>query len=266
MWGAIIGDLIGSIYEYEQAKKFHKLDLSDKNLPDELITKESFFSDDTILTIAALDAILNNGSYEEYLKLYAIKYEDNIPKDMPYFKKMFSRGFLNWVKTGENNNSTGNGALMRLSPVAYLFNDYIKLNENIFLLTNCSHHSSEALSSAYLMGQIIYYARKRMTKDEIIDKLNIKIEYKDFDKFNISCFDTIGNCLYALFTSDSYIEAVKKVISYGGDTDTNACITGAMAEAMYTVDDSLIEKAKEKLPDEFISKLDKGYSLMKNMK
>ena len=116
---------------------------------------------------------------EEYLKMYALKYEDNIPKDIPYFKKMFSRGFLNWVKTGKNNNSTGNGALMRLSPVAYLFNDYIKLNENIFLLTNCSHHSSEALSSAYLMGQIIYYARKSMTKDEIVDTLSEELLESD---------------------------------------------------------------------------------------
>lgn len=262
MWGAIIGDLIGSVYEYEQVSNFHFIDLNDKNTPEELITKDSFFSDDTILTIAALDAILNDGDYEKYLKLYALAFEDKVPKNIPYFEKMFSKRFLDWVKTGKNNNSTGNGALMRLSPVAYLFDDYIKLHENIFKLTNSSHHSSEALSSSYTMGQVIYYAKKGLSKEEIIKKMNLKIEYQDFNKFNMSCFDTIGNCLYATFTSDSYIDAVKKVISYGGDTDTNACITGAMAEALYGIDDKLIEIAKTKIPIYFTEKLEKGYQIM----
>lgn len=262
MWGAIIGDLIGSIYEYEQVKKFHFIDMNDKKEPEELITKDSFFSDDTILTIAALDAILNDSNYEKYLKLYALTYEDKVPKNIPYFEKMFSKRFLDWVKTGKNNNSTGNGALMRLSPVAYLFDDYIKLHENIFRLTSTSHHSSEALSACYIMGQVIFYAKKGLSKEEIIKRLNITLEYHDFNKFNMSCSDTIGNCLYAVFTSDNYIDAVKKVISYGGDTDTNACITGAMAEALYGIDDKLIEIAKTKIPINFTEKLEKGYQMM----
>ena len=65
MWGAIIGDLIGSIYEYNQVKHFHYVDLNGKDTPEELITKDSFFSDDTILTIAVLDAILNDCDYEK---------------------------------------------------------------------------------------------------------------------------------------------------------------------------------------------------------
>ena len=262
MWGAVIGDLIGSIYEYEQATNFHFIDMNDKRMPEELITKESFFSDDTILTIAALDAILNDGDYEKYLKIYALAYEDKVPENIPYFEKMFSKRFLNWVKTGTNNKSTGNGALMRLSPVAYLFDDYIKLHENLFRLTSTSHHSSEALSNSYLMGQIIFFANKGLSKEEIIEKLSINLEYKDFNKFNMTCLDTIGNCLYAAFTSDNYIDAVRKVISYGGDTDTNACITGAIAEALYGIDESLIKLAKTKIPISFTEKLELGYQMM----
>lgn len=79
----------------------------------------------------------------------------------------------------------------------------------------------------------------------------------------ITCKETIDNCLYALFTSSSFEGSIKRVISYGGDTDTNACIVGAMAEAMYGVNPILIERAKCKIPKEFIDILEKGYKTKK---
>lgn len=76
----------------------------------------------------------------------------------------------------------------------------------------------------------------------------------------MTCYETLNNCLYALFSSDSFEESLKKVVSYGGDTDTNACIVGSMAEAMYGIDISLIETASKKLPKSFVKKLEIGYS------
>ena len=80
----------------------------------------------------------------------------------------------------------------------------------------------------------------------------------------MTCDTTINNCLYALFTSNSFEEAITKVISYGGDTDTNACIVGSMAEALYGLNQELVEQASQKIPSNFVKKLNQGYSSINN--
>jgi len=88
MLGAIIGDLAGSIYEFEQIKNFHPIKINN------IIEDNSFFSDDTVLTVAIADAILNNTDYEIKLKEYVKIYNTNMPNHNPYFKKMFSPNFV----------------------------------------------------------------------------------------------------------------------------------------------------------------------------
>ena len=254
MWGAIIGDLAGSIYEYEQSKQTSKLN------PVDLISEKSFYSDDTILTIAILDAILNNKDYAFYLRKYAQEFKNYKPNFNPYFKGIFSPGFTNWSKGDQTGNSIGNGAMMRISPVGYLFNTEEEIIENATKATIPSHNSPEAVKSAVIVSLIIYYARIGLPKEEIIKKLNLKYEYKPFEKFNVTCKETIENCLYALFDSTSFNESIKKVISYGGDTDTNACIVGSMAEALYGIPKELKKEARKRIPPNFGNLLDKGYS------
>lgn len=256
MWGAIIGDLAGSIYEYEQMKVVKPI----KNK--EIIKEDSFFSDDTILTIAILDAIENDKDYEKYLKDYANRYSSYKPEFEPYFETIFSPRFTKWANSGKEENSTGNGAMMRISPVGYMFDSEREVIENSRLATIPSHNSDEAIKCAKIIALIIYYARKGLNKDEIIDKLNINLQYKPFETFNLTCNATIDNCLYALFTSNSFEESINKVISYGGDTDTNACIVGSMAEALFGIDIELINNAKRKIPKEFIEVLEKAYKII----
>jgi len=253
MWGAIIGDLAGSIYEFEQVKEISSVTVNN------LIEENSFYSDDTILTIAILDAILHNGDYETYLKKYAREYMDYKPSFSPYFKGVFSPGFTKWVNAQEKGFSTGNGAMMRISPVGYLFNSKEKIIENIIGATSPSHNTEEAIKSATTIAMIIYLARNGLTKEEILKELNLSFLYTPFTKFNTTCNATISNCLYATFTSCCFDEALRKVISFGGDTDTNACIVGSMAEALYGIDESLIEQASAKIPKEFVKKLTLGY-------
>ncbi len=259
MWGAIIGDLSGSIYEFNQTKKIQALNI------EKLITKNSFFSDDTILTIAILEAILNNKDYLFYLKKYAKTYKDHKPNFKPYFAGIFSPGFTKWSKTEEIGQSIGNGAMMRISLVGYLFNTEEEILKNAKEATIPSHNSLEAINCAILISLIIFYARQGLTKEAIIQKLNLKYTYQPFLKFNLTCNETLNNCLYALFSSNNFEEALKKVISFGGDTDTNACIVGSMAEALYGIDDNLIKEAKPKIPSEFIDLLDKGYSKIRKI-
>lgn len=259
MYGAIIGDLAGSIYEFEETKKLSLIS------PNKIIEDNSFYSDDTILTIAILDAILNNDSYEKYLKMYIKKYLNYKPDFEPYFSRPFSPNLIKWYKGECKGLSKGNGALMRISPVGYLCNNEYDVIKQAALATSPSHNSLEAIESTQIVALIIYYSRLGLSKNEIINRLSLSLSYKPFTKFNVTCNETLPNCLYALFTSNNFQEAIKKVISYGGDTDTNACIVGAMAEALYGIDENLILIAKEKLPTEFLAILDNGYSKVKKL-
>ena len=251
MYGAIIGDLAGSIYEYEQTKKVRSIDAKS------IIVEKSFYSDDTILTIAILDAILHDKDYATYLKRYIHEYRDYKPNFTPYFKTPFSPKLIKWSESNEIGTSHGNGAMMRISPVGYLFDKEEDVIKNAKLATMPSHNSKEAIKSATTIALIIFYLRKGLDKDEIFKKLNIDLKYIPFTKFNTTCEETIGNCLYAFYNSISFEDAMKKTLLMGGDTDTNCAIVGSMAEALYGVEEELINKTNSKLPDKFVKTLKK---------
>ena len=251
MYGAIIGDLAGSIYEYNQTKGIKNINILN------IIDDKSFYSDDTILTIAVADAIINDKDYEKYLKYYIKKYEMYHPDFQPYFKSAFSPSLIKWANNSYIGTSIGNGALMRISPVGYLFNTEEDIIENTRLVTKTSHNSEEAISCATKIALIIYYLRKGLSLDEIYKKLKIELSFNSFTYFNKTCYETIDNCLYILYNSNNFIEAIKKIIFLGGDTDTNACIVGSMAEALYGIDEELIKIVNNKLPKEFVKVLEK---------
>ena len=257
MYGAIIGDLAGSLYEFDQTKKVFPISVN------QLIEEKSFYSDDTILTIAILDAILQGEDYEKCIKKYIQEYMGYKPNYEPYFKTPFSPNLIKWYQGKVAGNSKGNGAMMRISPIGYLCTNENDIMTQSRLATLPSHNSIEAIQAAQTVTQIIYYGNLGMNKQEIMKKMGIFTTYKPFDKFNTTCSDTLPNCLYALFSSNNFEEAVKKVISFGGDTDTNACIVGSMAEALYSVDSNFVLLAKQKIPKEFNDVLEKGYCKIK---
>ena len=249
MYGAVIGDLAGSIYEYDQTKKVKSINV------DSIIEEDSFYSDDTILTIAIVDAILNDRNYEKYLRYYVQKYRSYKPDFVPYFKTAFSPSLIKWSDGDYIGTSIGNGAMMRISPVGYLFDTKEEVIINSRLATIPSHNSDEAIDCATKVALIIFYLRKGLLLEEIYNKLDINVKFRPFTQFNTTCSETIDNCLYSLYISNSFEDAIRKVISLGGDTDTNACIVGSMAEALYGIDSELIKKANSKLPDEFVKVL-----------
>ena len=254
MYGAIVGDLAGSIYEFNQLKKIQSIKMNN------LIEDNAFYSDDTILTIAILDAILNNKDYDYYLRKYIQEYSEYKPDFNPYFKSSFSPNLIKWSKSNAVGISHGNGAMMRISPVGYMFDSEIDVIENARLATIPSHNSKESIDSATTVALIIYYFRQGYTKDEIFKMLNIDIEYIPFTKFNTTCEETIGNCLYALYNSNSFEDAIRKTLLMGGDTDTNCAIVGSMAEAMYGIDNEVIERANEKIPQKYVKILSRTRS------
>lgn len=245
MYGAIIGDLAGSIYEFEQIKSIKKINI------EKVIDDKSFFSDDTILTIAIADAILNGRNYEGYLRYYVKKYSSYKPNFEPYFKTAFSPGLIKWANGNLVGNSVGNGAMMRISPIGFMFDTEEEVIENARLATIPSHNSMEAINAATKIALVIFYLRKGLSKEEVYKKLHIVLKYRPFEKFNMTCNETIDNCLYVLYNSNSFEDAIKKSVFLGGDTDTNACIVGSMAEALYGVNDNLVKEVNLRIPDEF---------------
>ena len=131
--------------------------------------------------------------------------------------------------------------------------------ENAYLATIPSHNTEEAIKCSTLIARIIFLSQNNYSKEEIIRYLNINYKYKPFAKFNTTCNETIDNCLYSLYESNSFEDAIKKAINMGGNTNTNGAIVGSMAEALYGVDNELIFEADKKLPDGFVKVLKKGY-------
>ena len=251
MYGSIYGDLAGSIYEFEQLKEIKSIDnggyLSDK----------SFFSDDTILTVAICAAIKDDKDYDKYLRKYIIDYMDYKPDFHPYFRSSFSPNLIKWAKSDLEGHSQGNGAMMRISPVGFLFDSEDEVIKNARLATIPSHNSEEAIDSATKIALIIFYLRKGYSKEEVFDMLDINVKYTPFKKFNTTCKETIDNCLYAFYYSNSFIDAMKKTLLMGGDTDTNCAIVGGMAEACYGMDNSLIQDVNKKIPTKFVKVLNR---------
>lgn len=161
MYGAIIGDLAGSIYEYDQVNKVKSIKMN------KLIEDNAFYSDDTILTIAILDAIVNKRDYGLVLREYIKKYKYSKLNYEPYFNTMFSPNLIKWSESNVEGNSHGNGAMMRISPVGYLFDTEEDIINNARLATIPSHNSKEAIEAATIVALIIFYLRKGLTKEEV---------------------------------------------------------------------------------------------------
>lgn len=255
MYGAIVGDLAGSVYEFEQTKSIKNININN------IIEENSFYSDDTILTIAIADAILNDKDYEKYLRYYIKKYSFYKPNFEPYFKTSFSPGMIKWANSNLIGESIGNGAMMRISSVGFMFDSEKEVIKNAKLATIPSHNSEESINAATKIALIIFYLRMGLSKEEIYNKLQIELKYNSFKKFNITCSETIDNCLYAFYYSTGFEDAIRKAIFLGGDTDTNACIVGSMAEAEYGISDKLIAVANSKIPNEFKKVLSKARKL-----
>ena len=256
MWGAVIGDLAGSIFEYGQSKKVSSIEVK------ELITKDSFFTDDTILTCAIYDGIRYNNNYEVALRAYGKQYSNYKPNTTieEIFPTTFGGRFAKWVNGEAKGDSIGNGAMMRISGIGKVFNTEEEVIRQAMRATKPSHNTIEAIDCSRTVALYIFYARQGLNKEKIQEKLGLEnIQYRPFERFNKTCYETLSNCIYALNESNNFEEAIRKVISFGGDTDTNAAIVGGMAEALYGVPEYLVSQARKKIPRVFQSLLDEAY-------
>lgn len=274
MLGAIIGDVAGSYYEVLEVKHQkesktnrpyeERIKILDESTP--IFGEFSTYTDDTVLTCAILDAILNgNCDYEKYLREYGLK-ELELGKDN-FNRARFGKGFIKWLNGDSIGDSFGNGAAMRISPVGFLFNDFNDVMNETFKATNPSHNNIEARTGAVAVATSIYLLRNGKGKDEVIDYIKEDIYDLNFDledlqrnnKFSSYTDPSVPIALYVFSQSNNFEDAIRKAISVGGDSDTIAAIVGGLAEACWGVPENLKEEVKKYLNDDIINLLDSYY-------
>lgn len=263
MLGAIIGDVVGSYYEVLEIESFKKEHTSrayeermksmDPNT--ELFTENCSCTDDSILTCAVADCMLNGlFNYESYLKGYG-KREIKLGVD-EYGRSRFGKGFVDWLEGSYQGTSYGNGAAMRISPIGYLDDlDCVEIESH--LATIPSHNHEEAIKSAEAVAVSIYLLRNGMTKEELKKYLEENYYSLDYDletlrreyKFSSKASESVPQALFVFLESNNFEDAIRKAISIGGDSDTIAAIVGGLAEAYYGLDENLVEKVKPYLKD-----------------
>ena len=274
MLGAIIGDLAGSSYEVEEVsyfRKYHKprpyderIKIMDKTVP--LFLDNSSFTDDTCWTCAIYDAIINgNFEYEKYLREYGMR-ELNKGQDI-YGRSRIGKGSVVWLKGTYQGESYGNGAAMRISPIGFCFDSSSQIKEESYKATIPSHNNIEALKSAEAVAISIYLLRFGIERCELKDYIENNYYKLDFDleelrhnyTFTSRSKDSVPQAFFIFFSSNDFEDAIRKAISIGGDTDTIASITGALAEAYYGVPLELKEKLATLLDEDTYNLLKKRY-------
>jgi len=262
MIGAIIGDIVGSRFEFNnhRSKEF------------ELFADDCEATDDSIMTLAVAKAIMetdkekvssapgceHDSDYYTLLSKMTVKYMQEIGRQYPHCG--FGGSFARWVINDDPKpyNSYGNGAAMRISPAGYAARteeEAIGLSESI---TRVTHNHPEGIKGAEATAVAIFMARRGSTRKEIRDKIDSSYypidfttdEIRDTYAFNETCQDTVPQAIAAFLESTSFEDAIRIAISIGGDSDTVAAITGSIAEAYYGVPEDIKNKAMEYLDDE----------------
>jgi len=244
MLGAIAGDIIGSVYEGRPLKT--------KDFP--LFSEWSTFTDDTVLTVAMADAILNDRDYGTTIKSYGRRYP----------QAGYGGSFYQWLLMEESRpyNSWGNGSAMRVSPVGFAYGSIDKVLEEAEKSAAVTHNHPEGVKGAQAVALAVSMARTGSSKKDIREEISTRFAY-DLDRsledirpeyrFDISCQGSVPESIIAFLESVDVEDAIRNAISLGGDSDTMACIAGGIAQAFYgSVPEEIVTEVRRRLPEELL--------------
>ena len=256
MIGAIIGDIAGSRFEWDnyRAKDF------------DLLSDKCFFTDDSIMSLAVCDALLKTVPSYKGLSRQAVLSMQKIGR--PYPQSGYGGSFYHWIYSDdpEPYGSFGNGAAMRVSACGWAGESLSEVRKLSKEVTKVSHNHPEGIKGAEAAASAVYLARTGETKEDIRKyieekyyKLNFTIEeIRPTYEFNETCQDTVPQAIEAFLESESFEDAIRTAVSVGGDSDTLAAITGGMAEAYYGVPKDIREKTGQFL-DQRLTKILKTF-------
>ncbi len=264
MTGAIIGDVVGSRFEFDNYKS--------KDF--ELFHTDCDFTDDSVMTIAVAKALQTYGKITDYedFKKYLVEVMHEVGRRYPQCG--YGGRFLDWMMYNrtEPYNSYGNGSAMRVSPVAWVAQSLEECEKIAAATSEVSHDHPEGIKGAVSVAGAIYLARTGKNMDEIKEYVSrfYTIDFtldeirEDYDFYEI-CQKSVPQSFEAFFESESFEDTIRNAISIGGDSDTIAAIAGSIAEAYYGINEEMKETAlsfldeylleiTEKFTDEFIYK------------
>ena len=224
MFGAIVGDIVGSHYEH----------FPTKSLDFDLFPEHASVTDDSVLTIAVADWILHRGELYKYFHDYVARYPN----------AGYGGTFIKWARGGDSEpyNSWGNGSAMRVSPVAYVKDDLEEVLKLAEQTASVTHNHPNGILGAQATAGAVFLARTGHSKSEIrefaVERIGYDLsrtveEIRPSYSFDVSCAGSVPESITAFLDSDSFESAVRLAISMGGDADTMACIAGAIAEPFY---------------------------------
>ena len=254
MIGAVIGDIAGSVYEWNniKTKEFTIFGWHGG--------KRCHFTDDTVMTMAVAKAVLVSRDDRSDLSENAAMYLQLLARSYP--GAGYGRRFREWMYSDDPQPywSFGNGSAMRVSPVAYAARDLDDALAMSDAVTRVTHDHPEGLKGARAVTACIWLALHGGTKEEIRDlaekeyyELNRTLdEIRPRYEFRSSCQESVPQAIEAFLESEDFEDAIRNAISIGGDSDTIAAIAGSIAEAYYGAPDGLREKAEERLDPELL--------------
>ena len=243
MLGAIFGDIVGSVYEFNNTKR--------EDFP--LLSKWSHPSDDSMMTLAVARALMNTwGRSDDEIRAELVRSMQQIGRRYP--NAGYGGSFARWLRDRNPRpyNSFGNGSAMRVSSVGWLYQTLEDTLHAAELTAEVTHNHPEGIKGAQAIAASVFLARAGASKEEIFvyamksygsRMIRTLDEIRPDYHFDVSCQGSVPEAIIAFYESESYEDAIRKAVSIGGDSDTIACMAGAIAEAYYGMPGKLKKKA-----------------------
>lgn len=253
MIGAILGDIVGSPYEFDRSPKIKDFG--------PLFIDASEYTDDSVMTIAVADGLLKAGidADSDTIRNEVIKSMKAWGRNYP--DAGYGGRFIWWLQLEDENpyGSWGNGSAMRVSPVGWLYDSIERTREVARATADVTHNHPEGIKGAEATASAIYLARKGCSKDEIrqyiVDEFGydlsrtldeIRPDYRHVE----SCQQTVPEAIIAFLEGNDFEDVVRNAVSLGGDCDTLTCIAAGIAEAFYVIPEQYIEETLSRLKDD----------------
>ncbi|MGZ2371748.1 ADP-ribosylglycohydrolase family protein [Ancylomarina sp. YFZ004] len=243
MFGAIAGDVIGSVFEWNNYK----------GTDFDLFHPTTDFTDDTVLSIATAEVLLDQADYTDAYQNYGQNYPG----------RGYGGNFAQWIHSEDAQpyNSWGNGSAMRVSPVGFMCDSTEEVLKEAEKSARVTHSHPEGIKGAQATALSIFLARTGNSKETIRETISNLFDYdlsRTVDgirpnyEFNESCQETVPEAIIAFLESTDFEDAIRLAISLGGDSDTLACITGGIAQAYYKeIPKHIVDGVNALLPIEF---------------
>lgn len=265
MYGAILGDIIGSPFEFDRG---------DKTKDFKLFSRRSHFTDDSVMTLAVCEALLKVGQDATVKEI-----EDAVISSMQSWGRRYPHEgyggyFRRWLtaRHPEPYNSFGNGSAMRVSAAGWLYDSLEKTRVVAKATANVTHNHPEGIKGAEATASAIFMARNGSSKEEIKKYIENEFHYdlnRTLDEIrpnfhmDETCQKTVPEAIIAFLEARAFEDAIRNAVSLGGDTDTLGAITGSIAEAYFGISETLISECRNRINKDMRDVVDAFYSFVR---